>query len=128
MEHVLMLIMVRSHVKGVMMKYFFLFLVVLSVIGYTFYYGGDHSIWNDDDLEMLVIQKNEALCAMPELLEEHNTTSKQCRVAFTSQIDACLAQTEQTFPGYEFDSKNAFLKAFNTTLSCIVVNMKVANQ
>jgi len=110
------------------MKYFFLFLVVLGVIGYVFYYGGDNSIWTDDDLETLVIQKNEELCAMPELAEEHNTTPKQCGVAFTSQIDTCLAETEQIFPGDEFDSKSAFLKAFNTTLSCIVVNMKVANQ
>lgn len=124
MVRVLMLIMVPSHVKGALMKYFFLFLVVLGAIGYTFYYGGDDSVWTDDDLKTLVLQKNESLCAMPELLEEHNTNPKQCGIDFLSQVDTCLVETEAVFPGDEFDSKHDFLKAFNTTLSCIVVNMK----
>ena len=108
------------------MKYFFLFLVVLGVIGYTFYYGGDNSTWTDDDLETLVIQKNEDLCTMPELLDQYHITPKQCSAAFVSQIDTCLNKTEKTFPGYEFESKNEFLKAFNETLNCIILSMETS--
>jgi hypothetical protein len=106
------------------MKYFFLFLILLAAIGYTFYYGGDDSVWTDADLETLVMQKNEDLCLMPEFLEEYKINQAECQEIFISKIDYCLEQTEQSYPGEEFESKQQFLDAFNEALSCIALNMK----
>lgn len=102
------------------MKYFLLFLVIA---GAYIYYERSRA-WNDADLEGLIIEKNEDLCVMPELLEQYNITPTQCEEAFTANIDYCLAQTEQKFPGEEFESKAEILEAFNQTLNCIVVNME----
>jgi len=104
------------------MKY--LFLVLIGLVGYTFYYGGDDSTWTDDDLETLVMQKNEDLCIMPEFLEEYKITEEACRLSFASKAELCLTQVEQTYPGEDFASKNQFLEAFNDALSCIATNMR----
>ena len=103
------------------MKYILLFLVIAA--GSYIYYERSRA-WDDADLEALVIDKNQDLCVMPELLEQYNITPTQCEEAFTANIDYCLAETEQKFPGDEFESKAQILKAFNQTLNCIIVNME----
>lgn len=105
---------------GVVMKYFLFVLVVFS--GYIYYERS--TPWNDADLEGLVIEKNGELCVMPELLEQYNLTTTRCEELFTANMDYCLVQAEQKYPGEEFESKAQILEAFNDTLNCIVVKME----
>jgi len=62
---------------------------------------------------------------MPELLAEYEINEAQCHLVFTSSIDNCTAQAEQSYPGETFTSKQQFLAAFNETLACIVEKMNV---
>jgi len=102
------------------MKYFLLLIVI---VGAYIYYERS-TPWNDADLESLVLEKSEELCVTPELLAEYEVTSTQCEEGITANIDYCLAQTEQNYPGEEFTSKAEILEAFKQTLNCIVVNIK----
>ena len=103
------------------MKY--IFLILIAFTGYTFYFGGD-DIWTDEELEVLVVQKNEDLCVMSEFLEEYNITQQDCSSSFISETDACFEETKLDYPGDKFETKKQFLEAFNETLSCIAMGMK----
>lgn len=102
------------------MKYFLLFLVAAG----SYIYYERSQAWNDNDLAELVMEKSEELCVMPELLEQYSISTKQCASNFTRNIDTCLVEAEQKYPGKEFESKAQILKAFNETLNCIIVKME----
>jgi len=101
------------------MKYFLLVLTI--IIGYVYY---EYSRpWNDNDLAVLVTEKSEDLCVMPELLTQYKITSAQCETTFEKSLQGCLEETEQNYPGETFTSKKELLTAFNQSLSCIVMQM-----
>jgi len=105
------------------MKYFLLLLTI--AIGYVYYERSRP--WNDDDLALLVTEKSEDLCVMPELLTQYDITTKQCEAVFEARIAGCLEEAELSYPGETFKSKDEILTAFNQSLSCIVMQMSSAN-